>query len=146
MMGQERGFQGLEFYQASLRLVKAAYALAELFPERERYNLAAQLRRAVVSVPLNIAEGYGRYHYLDRLRFLYIARGSLNETVSAFDIAVTLGYCASEQGAGASELAEEIEKNLNGYCRFIRNQQQGKAEYGGMQFHNESTTYDISEP
>ncbi len=61
----------------------------------ERDNLSAQLRRAACSILLNIAEGYGRYHYLDRLRFLYIAPGSLSETLSAFIIAQTLGYCNS---------------------------------------------------
>ncbi len=89
-----------------------------------------QLRRASCSISLNIAEGYGRYHYLDRLRFLYIARGSLSETLSAFIIAQTLGYCSSAQLDWSRQLKQKIEKNLNGYCRFIRNQQQGGSEYG----------------
>jgi len=79
---------------------------------------------------LNIAEGYGRYHYLDRLRFMYIARGSLAETKSAFVIAESLGYCNNEQLNWVTEIKDKIEKGLNGYCRFIRSQQQGKEEYG----------------
>ena len=129
-MGAERGFEGLVFYQDSLILVKAAYDLAASLPECEKYNLASQLRRSAVSVPLNIAEGYGRYHYLDRLRFFYIARGSLNETLGAFHVAETLGYCDTDQVSQIREMTTEIEKNLNGYCRFVRKQQQGKAEYG----------------
>ncbi len=99
---------------------------------RERYNLSDQLRRASCSISLNIAEGYGRYHYLERLRFLYIARGSLSETLSAFVIAQTLGYCTEVQLDWSRELKQKIEKNLNGYCRFIRTQQQGGSEYGNQ--------------
>lgn len=89
----DRGFESLDFYRDSLKLLKAAYRLAGSLPDCERYNLTDQLRRAAVSIGLNIAEGYGRYHYLDRLRFLYMARGSLNETLSCFVIAEQLGYC-----------------------------------------------------
>ncbi|MGL6342057.1 MAG: four helix bundle protein [Waterburya sp.] len=126
------GFESLEFYQDSLKLLKAAYQLANNLPNYERYNLQDQLRRASCSILLNIAEGYGRYHYLDRLRFLYIARGSLAETLSAFIIAETLGYCNNEQLIWVNNIKTKIEKNLNGYCRFIRSQQQGKNEYGNQ--------------
>ncbi|MEH2163709.1 MAG: four helix bundle protein [Nostoc sp.] len=126
----DRGFESLDFYQDSLKLLKAPYRLADSLPNCERYNLSDQLRRAACSVLLNIAEGYGRYHYLDRLRFMYIARGSLTETKSAFIIAESLGYCNTEQLNWVSQLKDWIEKGLNGYCRFIRFQQQGKEEYG----------------
>ncbi|ABA19978.1 S23 ribosomal [Trichormus variabilis ATCC 29413] len=126
----DRGFESLDFYQDSLRLLKAAYRLADSLPDHERYNLSDQLRRAASSILLNIAEGYGRYHYLDRLRFMYIARGSLAETKSAFVIAESLGYCNTDQLNWVTQLKDQIEKSLNGYCRFIRSQQQGKEEFG----------------
>jgi four helix bundle protein len=128
----DKGFESLDFYQDSLKLLKAAYRLADSLPDYERYNLSDQLRRAASSVLLllNIAEGYGRYHYLDRLRFMYIARGSLAETKSAFIIAESLSYCNTEQLNWVSQLKDKIEKSLNGYCRFIRSQKQGKEEYG----------------
>ena len=88
------------------------------------------MRRASCSILLNIAEGYGRYHYLERLRFFYIARGSLAEILSAFIIAESIGYCTAEQLDWVRSLKEKIEQNLNGYCRFIKSQQQGKNEYG----------------
>ncbi|MCL4834138.1 MAG: four helix bundle protein [Caldilineaceae bacterium] len=140
----ERGFEGLDFYRDSLKLLKAAYRLAGSLPDYERYNLADQLRRAVVSIGLNIAEGYGRYHFLDRLRFLYIARGSLNETLSAFIIAEQLGYCDSEQLEWVRQLAVGIEKNLNGYCRSIRQQQQGGDEFGVRYMAEEQAPYVLS--
>ncbi|MEO0970680.1 MAG: four helix bundle protein [Cyanobacteria bacterium J06639_18] len=127
---EDRGFEHLEFYQESLKLLKAAYRLADELPKHESYNLVQQLRRAACSITLNIAEGYGRYHYLDRLRFLYIARGSLAETFSAFIIAENIGYCTKEQLEWVRQIKIQIEKKLNGYCRFIRSQQQGRDEYG----------------
>jgi four helix bundle protein len=132
----DKGFESLEFYQDSLKLLKATYRLAKDLPDCERYNLSDQMRRASCSVLLNIAEGYGRYHYLERLRFLYIARGSLSETLSAFIIAESLGYCNTEQLDWVRSLKEKIEKNLNGYCRFIKSQQQGKSEYGNKYIKN----------
>lgn len=145
---EDKGFESLEFYQDSIKLLKAAYRLVNDLPDCERYNLSDQLRRSSCSVllkrdlplrrkpplasSLNIAEGYGRYHYLERLRFLYIARGSLAETKSAFIIAESVGYCTTEQLNWVSQLKEKIEKNLNGYCRFIRSQKQGQNEYGNQ--------------
>jgi four helix bundle protein len=67
---EDRSFDSLNFYQDSLKLLKLAYELADNLPNQERYNLSDQLRRASCSILLNIAEGYGRYHYLERLRFL----------------------------------------------------------------------------
>ncbi len=132
MEEKERDFESLDFYQDSLKLLKASYKLAGDLPNYERYNLSDQLRRASCSILLNVAEGYGRYHYLDRLRFLYIARGSLSETLSAFIIAETLGYCNDMQLNWSRELKIKIERNLNGYCRFIRKRKQGGSEYGNQ--------------
>jgi four helix bundle protein len=127
---EDKSFDSLNFYQDSLKLLKLAYELADNLPNQERYNLSDQSRRASCSILLNIAEGYGRYHYLERLRFLYIARGSLAETTSAFLIAEKVGYCTKEKSQEVLKLKQNIEKNLNGYCRFIRTQQQGIKEYG----------------
>ncbi len=139
----DRGFENLDFYKDGLKLLKAAYRLAASLPDYERYNLTDQLRRAVVSIGLNIAEGYGRYHYLDRLRFLYIARGSLNETMSGFIIAEQLDYCDSTQLDWTRQLVIGIEKNLNGYCRSIRQQQQGSEEFGVRHIAEERAAYTI---
>jgi four helix bundle protein len=129
-MMTERGFEQLQFYRESLQLLKAAYRLAVTFPDFERFNLSDQMRRAATSILLNIAEGYGRYHYLERLRFLFIARGSLNELLSAFVIAEQLGYCDSQQLEWVRNHKETIERQLNGYVRSVREQQTGKSEYG----------------
>ena len=75
-----------------MELVKAVYAVSKAFPADERYALTDQLRRAVVSIPSNIAEGSGRASNADYGHFLSIARGSLYETMTQLQIAVDLGY------------------------------------------------------
>jgi four helix bundle protein len=144
MSEQEKGFESLASYQHSLRLLKASYKLAESLPAHEKYNLADQIRRASLSVLLNIAEGYGRYHYLDRLRFFYIARGSLTEVLSAFIAANSLGYVDDAQLSWVRETETEAEKSLNGYIAFIRKQQQGGSEYGNKYVREEESEYRVS--
>lgn len=92
MATQDRGFEDLDCYKLALQVVREAYDLAKRLPDYEKYDLARQLRRAASSATLNIAEGYGRYHYLDSLRFYYIARGSLSEALSGFITCQTVGY------------------------------------------------------
>jgi four helix bundle protein len=73
------GFKKLEVWHDAMDLVAEVYRATSVFPERERFGLTAQLRRAAVSVPANIAEGYGRATRGEYLNFLSVARGSLNE-------------------------------------------------------------------
>ena len=85
-------FKDLIVWQKAMELVKAVYALSKAFPADERYALTDQLRRAVVSIPSNIAEGSGRASNADYGHFLSIARGSLYETMTQLQVAVDLGY------------------------------------------------------
>ena len=85
-------FKDLIVWQKSMELVRAVYALSKAFPVDERYALTDQLRRAVVSIPSNIAEGSGRVSNADYGHFLSIARGSLYETMTQLQVAVDLGY------------------------------------------------------
>ena len=85
-------FRNLIVWQKAMELVKAVYVLSKKFPSDERYALTDQLRRAVVSIPSNIAEGNGRSSNADYGHFLSIARGSLYETMTQLQIAIDLGY------------------------------------------------------
>ena len=89
-------FQRLIVYQQAKDLVKLVYALMKKFPADERYALCDQLRRAVVSIPSNIAEGMGRVSGKDQAHFLNIAYGSLMEVYAQLDIAHDLGYVNDE--------------------------------------------------
>jgi four helix bundle protein len=124
-----RGFEDLECYQLALQVLKEAYRVAGQLPPEERYNLADQMRRAATSAVLNIAEGYGRYHYLNSLRFYYVARGSLDETLSGFVACDELEY-TSDELPRQRELCHSALRSLNGYIRYVRRQRRGSKEYG----------------
>ncbi len=143
-MRGKRGFEDLDAYKLALLVVKEAYRVAKSLPVEEKYNLASQIRRASTSITLNIAEGYGRYHYLDSLRFYYIARGSLEETLSAFILCNELGYTKSELGK-QRELYGNAIRALNGYIRYIYQQKQGFKEYGERAIKEENAIYAIED-
>src|SRR6266498_5061008 len=88
----KRGFEDLECYQLALEVMAKIHALSKTLPTDEKYDLYAQIRRASKSVTGNIAESYGRYHYLDSLHYYSIARGELNETLSRLIEARVLEY------------------------------------------------------
>jgi len=79
---RHNGFEDLKCWQLARQLMLECHHLAEKLPAKERYDLASQIRRSSKSGMANISEGYGRYHYLDSLRFYYFARGSINETIN----------------------------------------------------------------
>ena len=86
----------MDVYNYSYGLALEAYRITKDFPNHERYNMTSQIRRAALSVRLNISEGSSRSSALERKRFYEIARGSLIEIDSALDIVVGLGYSQIE--------------------------------------------------
>ena len=103
----------LIIYQKAKELVIQVYKLLELFPDSERFALSNQLRRAVVSIPSNIAEGMGRVSNKDQAHFLNIAYGSLMEVYAQLDIAHDLGYLNNETFNQVESDIEEISKMLS---------------------------------
>lgn len=100
-------------YQKSKQLVIDVYKLLELFPDTERFALCNQVRRAVMSVPSNIAEGMGRISNKDQAHFLNIAYGSLMEVYAQLDIAHDLGYVNNEMFNQVENDVEEISKMIS---------------------------------
>src|SRR5687768_9928352 len=84
-------YKTLEAWRKSMQLVKEVYEFAGCFPKEEVFGLTSQLKRAIVSVPANIAEGAGRQYKKDTLQFLHIARGSLYEVETLLSIAALVG-------------------------------------------------------
>ena len=89
---EQAHFQKLDVYIRSKEMVKDVYRMIKSFPSEERYALCDQLRRSVISVPSNIAEGMGRWSPKEQMHHLEIAFGSLAEVLSQMDVACDLGY------------------------------------------------------
>lgn len=93
-------------------LVNEVYELIRAFPEYENYALSSQIRRAVVSVPSNIAEGESRQTKKEFINFLYIAKGSLSEVETQLTIAVNLSYIPEESCAEVLKDCDEISRMI----------------------------------
>ena len=105
-------YKDLMVWQRAIQMSLAIYCLTSGFPPEERYCLTSQLRRAGVSVPSNIAEGYGRGTRKDYKQFLSIARGSTLEVQTQLVIANKLGFCDPQQMKETESLSEEVSKML----------------------------------
>lgn len=107
-------YRKLLAYQQALLQVKEVYTLTKKFPTHEQYGLSDQIRRAVISIPSNIAEGMGRSSIKERIHFLEIANGSLTETMCQLEIAQLLEYISNDELNSNEERLTEISRLLNG--------------------------------
>lgn len=112
-MGPVRHYRDLVVWQQSLNLVSETYRITQTFPSDERFGLTAQIRRAAVSVPSNIAEGQGRCSTGEFRQFLGNARGSLLELETQLLIAHKLGYLLTAESAAVGRHIEKIGRMLN---------------------------------
>ncbi len=109
-----KGFEDLRCWQLARRLMIECHKVAKSLPDIERYDLAPQICRSSKSGMANISEGYGRYHYLDSLRFYYYARGSINETINHLITAHDLNYIDGAWFQSLYDLGRQAERTLNG--------------------------------
>jgi four helix bundle protein len=110
-------FRDLLIWQKSMILVTDIYQLTNTFPKEEIYGLTSQIRRSAISIPSNIAEGYGRDGNKDYLKFLNIATASLFEMQTQIEIAFNLKYITVLQFNNIYEASRELERMM---CSFIR--------------------------
>ena len=108
------GFENLAAYQRAMDLVDKVYDLMKVFPSEERFALCDQLRRAVVSVPSNLAEGMGRLSAKEQVRFIEISYGSLMEVYCQLSIAKRRHYISEEVFREVAESIEAIARPLSG--------------------------------
>lgn len=101
-----------------------------ILPAEEKYALSQQIRRSSQSIPANIAEGHGRFYFQDNVRFCYIARGSLEETLSHIVYAHKVGYVSETLYKSFSVAGENLNRLVNGYIGFLKKSKQGANEPG----------------
>ena len=130
-------YKKLIVWQDSRLLNKEIYILVSKFPRSETYALSDQLRRACVSITSNIAEGYGQGSMKNRLRFLYMARGSLYEVETQLIVACDLGFLSEEDIQRAMKIQAKIGKMLSGLIRFTEE----RMKNGSMQLGEEIAIY-----
>ena len=115
-----RTYKDLIVWQKSMCLVTEIYKATKTLPEEEKYGLTSQIRRSAVSIPSNIAEGYGRNSTDDYLRFLKISIGSLYEMQTQIEIAYNLKYLSADNFQPLYDSSREIERMLISLIRKIR--------------------------
>ncbi len=114
-----KSYRDLMVWQKPMQLVTEVYRKTKTLPKEELYGLVSQIRRSSVSVPSNIAEGYGRNSTNDYLRFLQIAIGSLYELQTQLQICLNLEYLSKEDFKIIDEQSKEIERMLSSLIRKV---------------------------
>jgi four helix bundle protein len=113
-------FEEMPLWQQAHAVALKVHELSASFPRQEDYGLTSQLRRAAVSIPANVAEAFGRYHYRDKLNFYYHSRGSACEVKSHLIYARDVGYLS---GDGFNQLVQDLDaivQQLNAVIAAIR--------------------------
>lgn len=119
-MGRIQSHRDLIVWQRARSLVKMAYEFTSAHPRDEIYGLTAQLRRAAVSVPANIAEGYGRENQGSFIQHLRIAQGSLKELETHIELSVDLGFASESAGNPVLKECEAVGKLLRSLIRALQ--------------------------
>ena len=120
-------FEDLEVYQVAREFRKMMYRVARRLPEEEKFALANQIRRAAVSLTNNIAEGHGRFHFLEQIKFMLQARGSLEELLDDLNVCTDENYLPEDENQKLKSEGWRTHKLINGYIRFLRSRTTGES-------------------
>jgi four helix bundle protein len=120
--GQVSTFEDLEVYRVAREFRRAMYRIARELPEIEKFGFASQIRRAAVSLTNNIAEGHGRYHFPDQIRFALQARASLEELLDHLNTCDDEQYVPSSDVHAFKDQGWRVRQLLDGYIRYLRQQ------------------------
>ncbi len=114
-----KNYENLEIWKGSIKLAELVYKKTKKFPKTEMYGLVAQLRRAVISISVNIAEGAGRSSKAEFVRFMNIGLGSLNEVESLIFISRNLRYLNKEEFNLIKNEIEKLGKLMGGFKKYL---------------------------
>ena len=115
-------FEDIKAWQIGREFRHEVLKVTKNFPKEEKFILYSQIRRATISICSNIAEGFGRYSYSENIQFCRIARGSLNEVLDQLYVALDEKYITEECFNNLYNKGRELEKSLNGYIFYLKNQ------------------------
>ncbi len=136
MQGIQYSFEKLNVWQEAKKLVVDVYHLLDSFPQFEKYALCDQIRRAIVSVPSNVAEGSGRKSLKEQIHFLEISYGSLMETYNQLLIAIDLNYISQESVEAIKPSIDAVAKMINGLSISYTDKLNGLVEKRNKQLSN----------
>ena len=114
-----KNFYDLDAWKKSHDLVLKIYKITKYFPKEEKYGMISQLRRAGSSITANIAEGFSRYHFKDKIRFYYQSRGSVSEVQNFLILAKDLDYITLKEFNKIGIKTKDSAKLINGLIRSI---------------------------
>lgn len=135
------GLEKLDVWNKAIGFATRVYKeVLPLLPSEEKYALLQQMRRSSQSIPANIAEGHGRFYFQDNVRFCYIARGSLEETLSHIVYAYKVGYLTDAVYKDMVADGENLNRLINGYIGFLKRSKQGANEPGANYVVRESSS------
>jgi four helix bundle protein len=115
-----RHFYDLEIWKKAHNLCTEIYKITNQFPTKETYGVSDQLRRASSSIGANIAEGFGRYHYKEKIKFYYNARGSLCEVENFLFLAKDLHYIEKGKARIIFKRYEDLNKRMNQFIKSVQ--------------------------
>jgi four helix bundle protein len=131
-----KGLESLTVWQMAREIVVFVYQnILPKLPLQEKWGLISQIRRAAVSIPANIAEGYGRYYFRENIKHCYFARGSLDELLSHVIISFDLGYLSDGKFKLVKKKIFELRRMLNGYIRYLKKKKLADSDTGSVQYH-----------
>lgn len=136
-----RSFEDLEVYKTAGEFRKAMYKAAKTLPDFEKFGLAVQMRRAALSLTNNLAEGHGRFHFLDQIKFVLISRGSLEELMDDLNVCLDENYLPAAQVEKLKTSGWHLLKLTNGYLRYLRDRKLGSS----LEMREGSAPYSTSE-
>ncbi len=119
-MGAIDSFEDLECWKTCTELRRYIIDIVKKFPTEEKYELTSQMRRSSRSTTHNIAEGYGRFHFKENVRFCRMSKGSLMELQDQFITSLDEKYITQEEYDFAKKLISKSVKILNGYIKYLR--------------------------
>ena len=135
------GLEKLDVWSKAINFATRVHKeILPVLPPEEKYALSQQIRRSSQSIPANIAEGHGRFYFQENVRFCYIARGSLEETLSHIVYAYKVGYLSDVLYKTIVADGENLNRLINGYIGFLKRSKQGANEPGANYTARESSS------